>query len=141
LSIKRQCELLDLARSTYYYEPQQESALNLEIMRLIDQLYTDHPTDGSRTLCSKLQRMGYDVNRKRIQRLMRLMGLEAIYPKKNLSKSNPEHKIYPYLLRDVEVIRVNQVWSADISVPQRSGMRDGSMASRSLLAGADCKPP
>jgi len=88
----------------------------------MDRLHVDHPFAGSRMLCDLLQRAGHDVNRKRIQRLMRCMGMEALYPKKSLSKPHPGHRIFPYLLRDVEIVRPNQVWSIDITyVPVRHG--------------------
>jgi putative transposase len=115
LSVSRQCELLDLPRSTLYYQPVPETAENLALMALIDREYTEHPFYGSRRLTAWLQTQGYDVNRKRVQRLMRLMGLEAIYPKTKLSGSDRKNKVYPYLLRDVSIERVNQVWSTDIT--------------------------
>jgi putative transposase len=121
-SIARQCVLLDLPRSTYYYEPAHETPENLALMRLIDQEYTNHPEKGSRRMAVRLKELGHDVNRKRVQRLMRLMGLEAIYPKPNLSVPDQSHKVYPYLLRNVTIARVDQVWSTDITyVPLVSG--------------------
>ncbi len=122
LSVRRQCELLGLSRSSLYYEPIPETAENLELMRLIDQEYTAHPFLGSRRLTEWLNNHGQRVNRKRVQRLMRLMGLEAIYPKPKLSFPGRGHRVYPYLLRDVRIERPDQVWSADITyVPLRSG--------------------
>ena len=122
LSVRRQCELVGLNRSTLYYEPTPEAPENLELMRLIDQEYTAHPFFGSRKIVQWLVGQGHEVNRKRVQRLMRVMGLEAIYPKPKLSLAGRGHKVYPYLLRDVMVERVNQVWSADITyVPLPSG--------------------
>jgi putative transposase len=122
LSISRQCELLGLARSSFYYEPATETAENLALMRLIDQRYTDCPFYGSRKMATWLKEHGHAVNRKRVQRLMRLMGLEAVYPKPNLSAPGSGHKVYPYLLRGVTVGRVDQVWSTDITyVPLASG--------------------
>jgi putative transposase len=122
LSIHRQCELLGLARSSFYYEPASESKENLELMRLIDQHYTDCPFYGSRRWRAWLATQGHRVNRKRVQRLMRLMNLEAIYAKPKLSAPDSQHKVYPYLLRDVPIERVDQVWSADITyVPLESG--------------------
>jgi putative transposase len=113
--------LVGLNRSTLYYEPAPETVENLELMRLIDQEYTAHPFFGSRKLVQWLVGQGHEVNRKRVQRLMRVMGLEAIYPKPKLSAGRG-HRVYPYLLRDVAVERVNQVWSADITyVPLPSG--------------------
>src|ERR1041384_4398638 len=109
-------------RSSLYYQPAVETADNLRLMRLIDQEYTAHPFLGSRRLTKWLIEQGEEVNRKRIQRLMRLMGLEAIYPKPKLSAAGRGHRIYPYLLRDVKVERPDQVWSADITyVPLVSG--------------------
>ena len=108
LSLRRQCELLGLARGSWYYEPVGETAVNLKLMRRIDELYLKRPYFGSRRIADE-----FDVNRKRVQRLMRLMGLEAIYPKPRTTMRCPEHKIYPYLLRDVEIERPNQVWSTD----------------------------
>jgi putative transposase len=122
LSLTRQCELLDLPRSSYYYEPGQETPENLALMRLIDEEYTAHPEKGSRRMAVRLKELGRTVNRKRVQRLMRLMGLEAIYPKPKLSAPGRDHRIYPYLLRDVTVNRVDQVWSTDITyIPLVSG--------------------
>ena len=116
LSVRRQCELLGLGRSSYYYEAAPESPENLRLMGLIDRQYTDHPFYGSRRMATWLKLdKGEEVNRKRVQRLMRVMGLEAIYPKPNLSARDRNHKVYPYLLRDVKVERVDQVWSTDIT--------------------------
>jgi putative transposase len=121
LSICRQCELLGLSRSSFYYEPATESPENLTLMRLIDQHYTELPCDGSRRMTLWLQGQGHAVNRKRVQRLMRLMGLEAVYPKPRLSAAGG-HKVYPCLLRDVAIERPNQVWSTDITyVPLPQG--------------------
>lgn len=115
--MRRQCELLDLNRSSFYYEPAGESAENLELMRRIDEQYLSTPFYGSRKMAEV-----FGVNRKRVQRLMRVMGLEAIYPKPRLSQRNAEHRIYPYLLRDLAVVRPNQVWSSDITyVPMPTG--------------------
>jgi putative transposase len=122
LSICRQCELLGLARASYYYEPATESEENLKLMRLIDEQYTEQPVYGSRRMTVWLLGQGHEVNRKRVQRLMRLMGLEAIYPKPKLSLAGQGHKVFPYLLRDVAIQRVDQVWSTDITyVPLVSG--------------------
>src|ERR1700759_4312583 len=99
LSVSQQCELLGLSRSSYYYEPATESAANLALMALIDREYTAHPFRGSRGMTSWLRGEGHAVNRKRVQRLMRLMGLEAVYPKPKLSARGVGHKVYPYLLR------------------------------------------
>jgi putative transposase len=120
--VRRQCRLLGLSRASLYYEPAAETAENLRLMRLIDQEYTAHPFYGSRRMAAWLQRRGEEVNRKRVQRLMRLMGLEAIYPKPKLSAAGRGHRIYPYLLRNRSIERPDQVWSADITyVPLASG--------------------
>ena len=100
-SISRQCQLLDLSRSSFYYEPRPIDPEDLELMRLIDEQYLKTPVYGSRSMARHFRRQGRRVNRKRIQRLMRLMGIEAIYPKPHTSRPHPEHKIYPYLLRDL----------------------------------------
>jgi putative transposase len=122
LSIRRQCELLELDRGSYYYQPGEESAENLEIMRCIDQLYLKWPFLGSRRLVEFLERKGFAANRKRVQRLMRLMGLEAIYPKRHLSANGTDHRVFPYLLRGVQIVRPNQVWATDITyLPMRHG--------------------
>lgn len=122
LSLRRQCELIGLWRSTYYYEPASESELNLRLMRLIDEQYLRTPFYGWPRMTAHLRRQGYEVNHKRVQRLMRLMGLQAIYAKPKTTVSGQDHKVYPYLLRDLEVIRPNQVWSADITyVPMQRG--------------------
>ena len=122
LSIVRQCELLSVTRSSYYYQPKGETALNLELMRLIDEQYLETPWYGARQMARHLRRQGYRVNRKRIGRLMQLMGLSAIYQKPNTSKPHPQHKVYPYLLRGMTINRPNQVWCADISyIPMRRG--------------------
>ena len=122
LSVRRQCELLGLKRSSLYYEPGGETAENLRLMRLIDEQYTACPFYGSRRMTEWLVQRGEEVNRKRVQRLMRTMGLEAIYPKPRLSRPGEGHRIYPYLLRGVKVERPDQVWSADITyVPMTSG--------------------
>jgi putative transposase len=113
--------LLGLGRATYYREPAGESADNLALMRLIDEQYTACPFYGSRRITRWLARSGHEVNRKRVQRLLRVMGLEAIHPKPKLSAGRG-HKVYPYLLRDVPIDRVGQVWSADITyLPMASG--------------------
>ena len=120
--MRRQCVLLGLSRSSLYYEPAAETAGNLRLMRLIDQEYTAHPFLGSRRLTAWLIEQGEAVNRKRVQRLLRLMGLEAIYPKPKLSAARAGQRIYPYLLRNVRIDRPDQVWSTDITyVPLASG--------------------
>lgn len=115
ISIRRQCELLGVSRSGWYYQPVGESEQNLVLMRLIDEQYTRRPFYGSRRMTVWLREQGQEVNRKRVARLMELMGIEAIYPKPKLSQSGEGHQIYPYLLEGVEVKRINQVWSADIT--------------------------
>jgi putative transposase len=115
ISIRRQCELLGVNRSGVYYEPVGESEENLRFMRLLDEQYTRAPFYGSRKMTEWLITRGYEVNRKRVSRLMDLMGIQAVYPKPKLSQPGEGHRIYPYLLRDVRVERVNQVWSADIT--------------------------
>jgi putative transposase len=122
LSVRRQCELLGLSRSSLYYEPAGEATEDLRLMRLIDEQYTARPFYGSRRMTIWLNERGEEVNRKRVQRLMRIMGLEAIYPKPRLSLAGKGHRIYPYLLRGVKVERRDQVWSTDITyVPMPSG--------------------
>ena len=114
LSVARQCRLLGLPRASYYYQPRPETAENLRLMRIIDETYLLYPFFGSRLMTLWLGREGYPVNRKRVQRLMRLMGLEVIYAKPNLSRPQPGHHVYPYLLRNLAVTRPNQVWASDI---------------------------
>ena len=115
LPIVKQCVLLNVARSTVYYRPASESAENLTIMGLMDEQYLRTPYYGARKFVEWLLRQGQVVNRKRVKRLMRLMGIEAIYQKPNTSKKHPENKIYPYLLRGLTIDRVNQVWCTDIT--------------------------
>ena len=122
LSLVKQCETLDLTRSLVYYKPKPVSSLDLNLMREIDEIHLEHPFLGVRRIADELQESGYLVNRKRVRRLMRLMRIEAIYPKPNLSKSNPEHRIYPYLLRGLKIDRPNQVWATDITyIPMKKG--------------------
>jgi putative transposase len=122
LSIVAQCQLLQVARSTVYYRPAPVSADDLAVMRRIDELYLATPFYGSRRMVAVLQRAGCLVNRKRVRRLMRVMGLEAIYQKPNTSRRHPDHKVYPYLLRDLVIDRPNQVWCADITyIPMARG--------------------
>lgn len=121
LSVRRQCELLGLPRSSFYYAAVPESEEDLWLKRLIDEEYLRHPFLGSRSMTEYLQRQAFDVNRKRVQRLMCEMGIQAIYPKKTTVPA-VGHKIYPYLLRGVKIARVNQVWSTDITyVPMQRG--------------------
>ena len=123
LSITRQCELLDVPRSTYYYVPEPVSDEELELMKLIDQCYLELPFYGTRRIKDWLwDNHGLVVNRKRIQRLRRLLGIETLYPKRNLSLANQQHKIYPYLLADLDINRPNQVWATDITfLPMAKG--------------------
>ena len=114
--------MLGLNRSSLYYEPGTETAENLRLMRLIDAEYTAHPFLGSRKLVVWLEQQGAEVNRKRVQRLMRLMGLQAIYPKPRLSVAGRENRVFPYLLRGVKIERPDQVWSTDITyIPLPAG--------------------
>jgi len=115
IPITVQCRLLELSRSSYYYQLQSESELNLHLMDLIDQQYTKRPFYGARQMTELLRRQGYWVNHKRVERLMRKMGIMAIYPKPHTSLKDDSHKVYPYLLRDLPIIYPNQVWCADIT--------------------------
>jgi putative transposase len=115
ISVRRQCELLGVNRSGLYYESVGESEQNLLLMRLLDEQYTRTPFYGSRKMVEWLANQGHGVNRKRVVRLMELLGLEAVYPKPKLSRPEERHRIYPYLLRGITVERVNQVWSTDIT--------------------------
>ncbi len=117
ISVRRQCELLGLNRSSFYYEPNRDSSYNEQLMREIDEQYTRTPFYGVPKMTEHLCRNGHLVNPKRIRRLMRKMGLQAIYPrtKPSLSQPDKQHTVYPYLLRNVEIVRANQVWSADIT--------------------------
>jgi putative transposase len=117
LSIREQCALLELAPSSYYYQPKPENEENLRLLRRLDELYMERPFFGSRRMA-----VGLKVNRKRMQRLMRIAGIEALYPKPRLSAPAAGHQIYPYLLRDVKIERPNHVWSTDITyIPMRGG--------------------
>lgn len=127
LSIRRQCELLDFPRSSFYYRERRDSSgvqstFNACLVKRIDQIYLQCPFYGSRRITEYLKSEGYEVNRKRIQRLMRQMGIEAIYPRKKPCYGNRENQIYPYLLRGVEIESVDHVWSTDITyIPMRRG--------------------
>jgi putative transposase len=122
LSIRRQCELLDLNRSSYYLQPAVESEENLRLMRLIDQQFLLTSFYGSRRMTACLERSGEMVNRKRVQRLMATMGLEALFPTPRTTTAAPDARVYPYLLRDRELTHVDEVWSSDITyVPMRRG--------------------
>jgi len=122
LSLVRQCQLLGISRSAVYYKPIGESQSNLQLMRLIDEQFMDTPFYGARQMSKHLRRLGHAVGRKRIRRLMRKMGLEPIYQKPNTSAPHPGHKIYPYLLKGLEITEPNQVWATDITyIPMRRG--------------------
>ena len=122
IPVRRQCKLLALARSTFYYIVKKNLDEDLKLMRLIDECHLELPFYGSRRIVDWLKDNGRTVNRKRVVRLMRIMGLEALYPKKKLSKSNQEHKIYPYLLRGLSIDSPNQVWATDITyIPMSKG--------------------
>jgi putative transposase len=122
LSLSRQCRILAISRSSFYYAPIGESPENLALMRRIDELFLKHPFYGSRQMARQLRREGVVVGRHRVRRLMRLMGLEAIYQAPRTSTPHPDHRVYPYLLRDVVVSRPDQVWCADISyIPVQRG--------------------
>jgi putative transposase len=115
LSIRRQCDLIGLNRATFYRKPAGETALNLALMRVIDEEYTRTPFYGYRKMTARLQQLSYPVNRKRVARLMGVMGLQAIYPRPRTSMPDQQHKKYPYLLRGLTITQPNQVWSADIT--------------------------
>jgi putative transposase len=122
LSIVRQCELVAISRSSFYYEGKGETPLNLKLMRLIDEQFMDTPCYGSRLMTRHLRRQGYCIGRKRVRRLMRKMGLTPIYQKPRTSKPHPEHRVYPYLLRDLSIERPDHVWCADVTyIPMRRG--------------------
>ena len=122
LSVVRQCALLGIRRSSVYYQPLPASQENLELMELIDRQYLERPFYGSRRMTAWLRNQGYSVNRKRVRRLMQVMGLQAIYQRPNTTKPALEHQVYPYLLKGGEIHRVNQVWTADITyIPMARG--------------------
>ncbi len=125
ISVRQQCKLLKLNRSSFYRRPRriEQEKENINLMNLLDNIYTKRPYYGSRRMKKELYRQhGIMVNRKRIQRLMRLMGVEAIYPKPNLSRLDSQHKIYPYLLRNMNILKPNQVWASDITyIPTPGG--------------------
>ena len=115
ITVSRQCDLLGMSRSSWYYRPRGESELNLHLMRLLDEQYTRTPFYGRPKMTAWLRRQGFVINHKRVERLMSLMGLYAAQPRANTSRKHPEHKIYSYLLRGVKIYRPNQVWSTDIT--------------------------
>ena len=122
LSVIRQCALLGIARSSFYYRSRPESAAELELLKRLDRIFTDNPVYGSRRLQVALLRDGISVGRRRVRRLMRKLGLWAVRPKRNTSKRHPEHKVYPYLLRGRTIDQPNQVWAADITyIPMQQG--------------------
>ena len=122
LPVTRQCHLLDLYRSTVYYQPVGVSDEDLRLMRLIDEIHLNRPFYGSRRVRDNLEDLGHTVNRKKVQRLMRQMGIAALYPKANTSRPGKGHKIYPYLLKGLTIDRPNQVWATDISyIPMAKG--------------------
>jgi putative transposase len=120
--VSRQCELLELPRSSYYYEPMQASKEDLDLMRRMDELYLERPFYGSRRIVAELSTDDRPLNRKRVQRLMKVMGIEAIYPRKRTTIRSPDHRVYPYLLHGLTIDRANQVWCSDITyVPLTRG--------------------
>jgi len=122
MSVANQCRVLNVSRSSFYYKSKPVSAEDLQLMRLIDEHYLNHPCAGSRSMRNHMRRLGYRINRKKVQRLMRLMGLEAIYPKPKTSRPHPQHRVSPYLLKGLMIDRPNQVWTADISyIPMNRG--------------------
>ncbi len=122
LSLSRQCRLLSISRSSFYYAPKGESPLSLALMRRIDELFLKYPFYGSRQMARQLRREGIRVGRHRVRRLMRLMGLEAIYQAPRTSEPHPAHRIYPYLLKGMVIDRPNRVWCADITyIPVQRG--------------------
>lgn len=115
VSMRHQCELLELNRGSFYYEAELPSCVDIELMRRIDEIFTAHPYYGVRRIRNRLWEIGIAVGRKLVKTLMEWMGLVAIVPTRNLSKRNADHKVYPYLLRGVEINHINQVWSMDIT--------------------------
>jgi len=139
LPLTRQSQILELSRSSLYYEAVPVSGHDLELMRLIDEIHMKHPFMGSRSIRDQLQGMGHQVGRAHVSTLMKKMGISAFYRKPNLSKPHPQHKIYPYLLRGMDITRANQVWTADITyLPMARGfcylMAIMDWASRKVLA-------
>ncbi len=135
LSLKTQCQLLSISRSGWYYDPQGESPLNLKLMRLIDEQFLTTPYYGSRQMARWLRRQGYGVGRHRVRRLMALMGVHAIYQEPRTSAPHPQHRIYPYLLRNLAITRANQLWCTDItySAPSLRRCHGGHCRSLSMF--------
>jgi putative transposase len=122
LSLRRQCELVGISRSAFYYEPVPESQENLALMRQLDEMHLAHAVYGSRRLTVLLRRQGHAINRKRVTRLLQVMGIETVYPKRHLSGAAEGHRIFPYLLKGLEISGPDQVWCSDITyVPMASG--------------------
>ena len=115
MPLSKLAELLDVNRTSVYYESSEPSELEVAIKHAIDEMHTENPTWGSRQLSKQLKKQGFNIGRLKTRRYMTEMGIDAIYPKPNLSKRNQEHKIYPYLLRNMVINRVNQVWAIDIT--------------------------
>jgi putative transposase len=120
LPVVRQCTLLDLSRSSVYYTPQPVSASDLALMRRIDELHLNHPFAGARMLRDFLHQEGITVGRRHVATLMKKMGIEALYRRPNTSRKHPQHPVFPYLLRGMEITRANHAWAMDISVPQEA---------------------
>jgi len=136
LSIKTQCQLLSISRSGWYYEPKGQTSLTLKLMRLIDEQFLARPYYGSRQMARWLRRQGHGVGRHRVRRLMALMGLHAIYQEPRTSQPHPQHRNYPYLLRNLAVQKANQVWCTDISAtvrPAFGGVMDDMTEARACL--------
>ena len=122
LSVSRQCALLGIARSSFYYRPRPESTAELDLLKRLDRIFTSNPVYGSRRLQVALWREGISIGRRRVRRLMRKLGLWAVRPKRNTSKRHPGHKVYPYLLRGKTIDQPNQVWAADVTyIPMQQG--------------------
>ena len=139
LSLSRQCQLLALPRSSFYYRPVELDARTIQVMHAMDRICTDHPFYGFRRVQEALRRQGFEVNHKRVRRLMQRMGLQAVYPTRRLSAPGDEHRIYPYLLRGVPIERPDQVWSSDITyLPLRVLRCTPSDATRCTLDVIEC---
>ena len=122
LSVRQQSQLIQINRSTLYYKPKEISSTDLSLMRLIDEIHLDYPFMGSRMIRDMLQRQGHQIGRRKVRRLMRLMGIHALYPKPNTSKPNLAHRIFPYLLKNMVIDHSNQVWCTDITyIPMAKG--------------------